>query len=70
MPMDATCPPHVRDFFGHRWLRERGERRALSSDTMAPDDWHPVANTGTAPVHECKLAIGAKDRDFVRLTVT
>lgn len=43
---------------------------AETSDTLAADDWQPVPDTGTAPNHEFKISLGARNKDFVRLTIT
>ena len=43
---------------------------AETSETMAPGDWDPVPNTGTAPVFEFQIPLGAKPKGFLRLTVT
>jgi hypothetical protein len=37
---------------------------------MAPGEWQPVPDTGTPPVHEFKITVGAKSKEFVRLTIT
>ena len=43
---------------------------AEASDTLAADDWEPVANTGTAPQRVFRVAIGPGNSKFMRLTVT
>jgi hypothetical protein len=41
-----------------------------SSTTLASGDWHPLPDIGIAPIHEFRVTLGTKPKDFVRWVIT